>query len=594
MQLVPWALFALAAIAAVVLAIQSRRAPDAPAVKRFSVEIGDSPMYESMSALDISRDGGRFAVIQTISGGRRLTVRGMDQITGTSLLETGTPYNPFFSPNGEWIGCVTPNALLKIPANGGTALNLATVSRSRGATWTSDDAIIIATTPDGGLSRMPASGGTLTPLTTLATGEVTHRWPQYVVGHDVVIFTAHTAISGGYDGATIQALNLKTGVRKTVYRGGTFGRYISTGHLLFVNKDTIFAVPFNISTLEVTGSPAPVVQQVSYSQAEGSAQFAVADNGTLVYRSGRGGSPTYAALWVDQRGEGKPIWDGERSYGEAHISPDGTKVSFMLLADDNWDLWVYDRIRQVATRLTFEEGNDGPGIWSPDSQYLAFSSARQGVLNIYRKRADGSGDIERLSDSKTAAYVSSWSSDSKYLLYSPLANASDLWLLPLSGDRKPKEFLSTRFTENEGAFSPDGRWIAYQSDESGRTEIYIRPVEGAGKWQVSQGGAGFPRWSGDGRQLFFRDNEGLMSVSITVAGASIALGPAHRALKGAFRGGVSGILVGSLRMPDYDVTRDGLHFLMYSSDAKTAGRAEHVTFVLNWFTDLRRLLAARN
>ena len=179
-------------------------------------------------------------------------------------------------------------------------------------------------------------------------------------------------------------------------------------------------------------------------------------------------------------------------------------------------------------------------------------------------------------------------------MYSPLANASDLWLLPLSGDRKPKEFLSTRFTENEGAFSPDGRWIAYQSDESGRTEIYIRPVEGAGKWQVSQGGAGFARWSGDGRQLFFRDNEGVMSVPITVAGASIELGPAHRALKGAFRGGVSGILVGSLRMPDYDVARDGAHFVMYAPDAKTTGRAEHVTFVLNWFTDLRRLLATRN
>jgi hypothetical protein len=190
--------------------------------------------------------------------------------------------------------------------------------------------------------------------------------------------------------------------------------------------------------------------------------------------------------------------------------------------------------------------------------------------------------------------VSGWSSDGKYLLFSTSSNAGDLWLLPLSGDRKPKEFLATRFNENEGAFSPDSRWIAYQSDESGRMEVYVRPVEGAGKWQVSQGGGGFPRWSGDGHRLFFRDAEGVMSVPITSVGASIEVGPARRAVKGNFRGGVAGILLGSLRMPDYDVTRDGSHFVLYSPDAKTAGRAEHVTVVLNWFTELRRLLAARN
>jgi hypothetical protein len=593
--LVPWVLFGVAAIAAIVLAMQARRIPALQPVSRFSAEIGDSPMYESMGALDVTKDGGRVAIVQTLSASRRLTVRSMDQLTGTAILEAGNPYNPFFSPDGQWIGIATPSALLKVPANGGTALTLTQISRSRGATWTTDDSIIIAAASDSGLSRMPASGGKLEPLTTLdsARGEATHRWPQYVAGHDVVIFTAHTTTSGGFDGATIEALNLKTGVRKTVYRGGTYGRYIPTGHLLFVNNDTIFAAPFDITSLGVTGSPAPVVQEVSYSPAEGSALFAVADNGTLVYRSGRGASPTYAALWVDERGEGKPLWDGERSYGEPHISPDGTKVTFMVLADNNWDVWVYDRIRQVSTRLTFEDGHDGPGIWSPDGQYIAFSSARQGAVNIYRKRADGSGDVERLTESKVGEYVSSWSADGKYLLYSPQTSASDLWILPLSGDRKPKEFLATRFTENEAVFSPDSRWVAYQSDESGRIEVYVRPVQGAGKWQVSQGGGGFPRWSGDGRQLFFRDNEGVMSVPITVAGASLELGRPRRAVKGTFRGGVSGILVASFRMPDYDVTHDGTHFVMFPPDAKTVGRAQHVTFVLNWFTDLRRLLAAR-
>jgi serine/threonine-protein kinase len=596
MQLIPWALAAVATIAAVVLAMQARRAPAVQPVSRFSVEIGDNPLHQSVSSIAVSRDGGHVALVQTIPTGRRLTVRAMEQLTGTTVLETGNPYNPFFSPDGQWVGFVTLTALLKVPTNGGTALTLAQLARSRGGTWTTDDTIIVAASPTSGLSRMPAAGGQLTPLTTLdaARGEVTHRWPQYVDGHDVVIFTSHTSASGGFDGATIEALNLKTGVRKTVYRGGTYGRYISTGHLLFVNKDTIFAAPFDIKSLEVTGSPAPIVQEVSYSQTEGFAQYAVADNGTLVYRSGRGAPAVHTALWVDQRGDAQPFWEGERSYGEAHISPDGTKVAFMVMTDNNWDLWVYDRPRQVSTRLTFEDGTDGPGIWSPDGQYIAFSSARQGSTNIYRKRADGSGDVERLTQSKDTEYVSSWSGDGKYIMYLVQSNGGDLWILPLSGDKKPKEFMATRFNEAEGTFSPDSRWVAYQSNESGRGEVYVRPIEGAGKWQVSEGGGSFPRWSGDGRQLFFRDNEGVMSVPITVAGASIEVGRARRALKGTFRGGTAGITISGLTLPDYDVTRDGSHFVMYPPDAKTVAKAEHVTFVLNWFTELKRLLAARN
>jgi serine/threonine-protein kinase len=297
----------------------------------------------------------------------------MEQLTGTAVLEAGNPYNPFFSPDGQWLGVVTPSALLKVPTNGGTALTLAQISRSRGATWTTDDSIIVAASPNGGLSRLPAAGGQLTPLTTLDTarGEVTHRWPQYVAGHDVIIFTSHTSANGGFDGATIEALNLKTGVRKTVYRGGTYGRYVPTGHLLFVNKDTIFAVPFDIKSLEVSGSPAPIVQEVSYSQTEGSAQYAVADNGTLVYPQAAAAlPPCTAALWVDQRGDAQPFWEGERSYGEAHISPDGNKVTFMVLTDNN--LTCGSTTASVRSRrgLTFEDGIDGPGIWSPDGQYI--------------------------------------------------------------------------------------------------------------------------------------------------------------------------------------------------------------------------------
>jgi Protein kinase domain/WD40-like Beta Propeller Repeat len=593
MQAVPWVLSALAAIAAGVMGFYSRSAPAAERVSRFSVEIGDRPLYQDMSGIAISSDGSRVAYNQIDTAVRRLTVRPMDQLVGRVVAEGGQ-YNPFFSPDGEWLGFVTASALMKAPAGGGTALTLAPVARSRGATWATDDSIIIAASSDSGLSRMPASGGPLTALTSLdkSKGEATHRWPQYVAGHDVVIFTAHTAAQGGFDGATIEALNIKTGVRKSVYRGGTYGRYVSTGHLLFVNKATIFAVPFDIASLEVVGSPAPVAQAVSYSAGAGSAQYAVADSGVLIYSTGLNAAPTYDALWVDAKGEGVRFWDGQRSYAEPRVSPDGSKVTFMVFADNNWDVWVYDRVRAVSTRLTFENGIDGPGVWSPDGKYLIFSSAHEGPSNLYRKRADGSGDAERLTNANETQYVSSWSADGKYIVYTAQVNGSDLWILPLEGDRKPKPFLATPFTENEGAFSPDSRWIAYQSNESGRVEVYIRPLQGAGKWQVSEGGGGYPRWSGDGRQLFFRDDEGVMSVPIAVSGDSIAVGRARRALKGAFRGGVSGIGVGALQVADYDIARDVAHFVMFPIDAKAVGRTEHLTFVLNWFTELRHLLPA--
>lgn len=594
-RFVPWVLFGVAAIAAAALAVTGRRATPAAPVSRFSVEVGDNPVFGGQgSSLAVSADGSHIAIVQTAADGRRLSVRAIDQLGGTVLSDKGNPYNPFFSPDGQWIGYVTTTSLQKVPTSGGTALTLAQINRGRGATWATDDTIILAPSPASGLFRVPAAGGELKPLTTLdeKRGEVTHRWPQYLPGHDAVIFTAHTA-AAGFDNATIEALNLKTGERKTVYRGGSYGRYIPTGHLLFVNRDTIFAVPFDAARLEVTGSPAPIAQGVSYNGAEGGAQFDVADNGLLVFRSGSSAAPVYQALWVDARGEGTPLWEGTRSYAEPHISPDGTKVAFMVYADNNWDVWVYDRVRQVSTRLTFGDGVDGPPVWSPDGRFIAFSSSQDGPINIYRKRADGSGEAERITNSKDAQYVSSWSSDGKYLLFSPQTKGTDLWTVALDGDRKPEVFLATEFGENEGAFSPDVKWVAYQSNESGRVEVYVRPFHGqGGKWQVSEGGGGYPRWSGDGRQLFFRSDEGVMAVSIAGSGDSLQAGRAHRVLQGNFRGGAGGFGVGGLVVADYDVSRDGSHFVLFPLDVKAAGRTEHLTFVLNWFTELKRLLPA--
>ena len=591
----PWAVAAAAVAVAVAVVMLRPAATTAGPVSRFSVEIGDATLSDTVSSVAVSNDGGRIAIVQSTPSGRTLTVRPIDQLKGATVTSPAPPYNPFFSPDGHWVGFVTTTALLKAPAAGGTALTLAAVNRARGATWTDSDEIIIAAGPAQGLSRLPAAGGSLTPLTTLdeKRGEVSHRWPYYVTGHDVVLFTSHTAVAGQFDNASIDAINLTTNVRKTVYRGGSFGRYVPTGHLLFVNKNVVYAVAFDIRTLEVTGTPSPVAQDVSYSAAEGFAQFAVSQTGLAVYRTGRGGEATYDVLWVDSRGQSAPLWPGARTYAEPRISPDGTKVAFMVLADGDWDLWVYDRIRQVATRLTFTPGLDGPGVWSPDSQYIAYSSGPTGLANIFRRRADGSGDAEPITEAKASQYVSSWSGDGKFLVYHEAVNASDIFIVRVDGDRKPRQFLSTSFNEDEAAISPDGRFVAYQSDESGRREVYVRPIDGAGKWQISEGGGGYPRWPGDGRQLFYRDNEGVVSVPVTSAGNSLQAGRARRALKGSFRGGAGGMSTGSLTVADYDVSSDGKQFVMFPPlDPTTAGRAQHLTFVLNWFTELERLVPA--
>jgi serine/threonine-protein kinase len=593
---VPWAIAAISLVGTPAVLLLRPPPPD-PAVGRFSIALGSNPLRDSLASVALSNDGRQLAVVQTAgSTNTLLTIRAIDQLSSTPI--TGLPnlYNPFFSPDGKWIGFVSPTALFKAPATGGTPIQLVEVTRSRGATWTDTGEIIVAPTPASALARVSADGGQLVPLTTLDStrGEVTHRWPQYVTGHNVVIFTAHNSIAE-FDSASIDAFNLKTNQRKTLYKGGAFGRYLATGQLAFVTKGVVYAVPFDVDRLEVTGSPLPITPEIGYAPTEGAAQFAVSNTGLAVYRGGRVDTETFEALWVDQRGASEGLWDGSRTYAEPRISPDGTKVAFMVYADNDWDLWVYDRVRRVSTRLTFTPGIDGPGIWSPDSQYVAYSSGTLGQqLNLYRKRADGSGEAERLTATKTLEFVHSWSPDGKYLLYTLQgANGLDLYLLPLEGDRKPQAFLSTRFNETEGAFSPEGRWVAYESDESGRVEIYVRPLTGSGKWQISEGGGGHPRWSGDGRRLYYRDDDGVTAVPIGVKGDSIEIGRPERVIKGTFRGGVAGMTVGALRVADYDVARDGAHFVMFEAESKASDRIELLTVIVNWFTELKRLSPSR-
>jgi len=594
-RVLPWLLLAAAAAVAIGLAAALWLEPEEPTM-RLSVEIGGSPFAATPGpSITLSPDGNLLAYLVQDNADQELRLRPLNQLDGVTLASgngTNGPYNPFFSPDSKWVGYVTTSELRKVPVTGGTSLKLCDVERSRGATWGPDDSIVFTPSTNTGLFRVPATGGEPQPLTTLdeEKGETTHRWPQFLPGGNAILFTSNTSSAGGFDGATVEVLLLDTGERKVVHRGGTHARYVPSGHLVYVNQATLFAAPFDLGSLELTGSPAPIVQEVDWNVGNGSASFAFSDTGNLAYVRGDSSVPEYPVVWVDRNGGTMPLLEERGSYANPRLSPDGTRLALTVLRDENWDVWVYDLERGVSTRLTFDESVDTEQVWSPDGEYIIFSSDRDGPDNLYRKRSDGSGEIERVVQGDSPQWASSWSEDGRYVTYMVPSAALDLWVVPMDGEGEPELYLSTPFAESDAAFSPDGGWLAYASDESGRSEIYVRPFPpGGGKWQVSDSGGGYPRWSGDGGELFYRTDEGIMVASVEGNGATFRADKPRPAMQGAFRGGIGGIGLAGNVFADWDLMPDGQRFIMFPS-VDDSGQVEHphVTLVTHWFDELRR------
>ncbi len=303
----------------------------------------------------------------------------------------------------------------------------------------------------------------------------------------------------------------------------------------------------------------------------------------------------YPVAWVDRQGNATPLWDEPGSYSSPRLSPGGTRLAVRALVNENADVWIYDIQRGVPTRLTFDEANDDEPVWSPDGQFLAFMSNRDGATNIYRTRADGSGTVERLTESDRGQWLYSWSADGRFLVYGenhPQTTGWDILVLPLEEDREPEVFVNTDATDAWSAFSPDGRWIAYDSYESGSNEVYVRPYPpGPGKWQLSSSGGGQPRWSADGRELFYRTDTGIMVVAVETEGDSFTYSRAEQLFEGSFLGGPDGMTINSgCCYADYDVTGDGQQFVMFPDAGQSQTGSGHVTLVTNWFEELKRLV----
>jgi len=574
----------------------SRPAPLHPLVRLNAEIAADTPLAKiAGGVLALSPDGTRLALILRDADGKaRLHTRLLQQNQITPLAGTENAFSPFFSPDGEWIGFFADDKLKKISVEGGAAVTLCDAPDPDGASWGDDGNIVAALNTDGILSRVPSSGGRCLALTKLNPGEVTHRWPQVLPGSQAVLFTVSTHV-GGYDDANIDVVSLNTSSRKTVQRGGYFPRYLATsnggGHLVYLHESTLFAVPFDPGRLALAGVPAPILEDVSSSAGAGGLFAfggAPSGSGTFVYLPGKGqeGLPI---SWLDSAGKTQPLHAPIGNYINPRFSPDGKQLAFSMRRGPTEDIWVKDLGRDTPARLSFRDGLNRWPVWTPNGKNIVFQSTNHAAPGLYWIRSDGSGEAQRLTDGAIHEIPYSFSPDGKRLAFARGDRGTyDIFTAPIEGDPRhvhlgnPELFVGTPFDEVDPAFSPDGRWLAYQSNESGTFEVYVRPFPGpGGKWQISTGGGSHPLWSRDGRELLFRAlDQRVMAVGYNTKGDSFTPGkPRVWSETRLANAGDTSV---------YDLAPDGKRLAAILASDQAGGDSTRLTFLLNFFDELRR------
>ena len=526
----------------------------------------------------------------------QLEVRPIDQLESAPLRGGENSLGPFVSTDGEWVGFVDFNGTILSRASilGGSPVTLTEVPNGIfGASWGSDDQIVFGTN-GAGLFRVPGGGGEPEALTTLDPdeGDGGHYWPTIIPGRRAVLFVTATGVP--LSSGQLAVLDLDTGDTKRLAFAGVSPQYVRTGHLVYAAEDgSVRAVPFDAASLEVTGNPVPLVEGVSV-KATGVANFAVSDDGRLVYatRVGASGAPPRSLVWVDRDGREEPLGDTwqQDQYITPRFSPDGMRVAVAVAenADTNGnpaDLWVLDLTRGSCSRITFGGNNRFFPVWSPDGTQLAFSDGTGGTNRLLVASADGSGQVETLLDRDERQFPTAWAPDGSALaIYTDRSEtARDIAVLPVDGDQTPVPFVATPFQERAGTFSPDGRWLAYVSDEAGQNDVYVRPCPGPGQeTTVSISGGVEPVWSADGSELFYRNRDQMLAVAVD-AGESFRASVPELLFEGPYALDISG---GGGGVSNYDVAPDG-RFLMIKRVGQGGDDASpEITVVLNWFEEL--------
>ncbi len=574
-------------------ALYFRRAEPRAETMRFTLAAPEHATYGDSLAL--SPDGRQLAFVVTGgSGDTTLWVRALDVVSAQELPGTEGGAFPFWSPDSRFIGFFAQGKLKKIEATGGPVQTLADASADpRGGAWSPDGTILFAPNILLPLFKVPAAGGVASPVTELdkTREQTSHRWPWFLPdGRHFIYFAVGNQkdAEGIYVGSldTKEVKFLLNSKLRAAYASSAPGASGATGYLLFVRDRTLVAQSFDPSKLQLSGEPFTIAEGVlNYPTGVGPtayAAFSVSTNGHLSYLSGN--APVTQLAWLDRTGKLLGPIAAPGIYREPWLSPDGKRIVAGSGDTAEQDLWLLDSARGTTTRFTFDPASDVSAVWSPDGSHIAFASNRGGKHELYQKISSGAGSDELLLHTEGNAYPDDWSLDGRFILYELDGGPKtkyDLWVLPLAGERKPFPFLQTEFTETHAQFSPDGRWVAYASDESGRAEVYVQsfPASG-GKWQVSTSGGDQPHWRRDGKELFYLAPDKRLMAGPVAAGASFEAG--------------APVALFPTRVPRADLTGDRNHFAVTPDGQRflvnnllEEGNTQPITLVLNWASALK-------
>ena len=562
-----------------------RKEPPAAAVVHFQIPAPDKLNFFYYQLPAVSPDGQRiaFTAAATERDTDRLFVRPLNAATATEIPVQGlNVYSPFWSPDGRQIAFNARGTLERVDASGGPPVTICSeCAAGYGGTW-NRDGVIIVTRRSRALSTVSAAGGDPKPLRPLADGETAQMWPEFLPDGKHYLYLS---LGDRPNQQGIYAASLDSSERKFIVATTANAAYVQSGQLLFMRGDVLMAQPFDLRSLTLGGEPRPVADHIEMAQNSGfpSANFSASPNGVLVWHRNTQSSQSLLQ-WVDRSGKRLGVVGEAAEYSNPALSLDDTKLAVGIRDPQTKtrDIWIFDLLRGTRTRLTFDPADDLDSVWSPDGRRIAFTSNRLGQRDIYQKPADGSGSEELLLGGKGGGKnVEDWSRDGKYLLYNyqPPGPSAQLYVLPLDGDRKPVPFVSSEFSSQQGQFSPNGRWVAYRAAESGRMEVYVQGFtlgspQPRGKWQVSVAGGELPRWSSDGKELFFHFGDGFFAVDVKTDGPSFETGIPRLLFE------VRTVSSSPTSGPPFVVTRDGQRLLVLAEAEKTASAPLEV--LVNW------------
>jgi serine/threonine protein kinase len=564
------------------------RKPEPRHVIRLDHELPAGQQFSghNIPALAVSPDGRQF-VYSTSKG---LYLRSVDELTAKLIAGTeGDTNQPFFSPDGKWIGylSVADQKLKKIGINGGAPVALCDVTNFAGASWGADNMIVYGALASG-IMRISANGGTPQSLIKPKSGYLV--LPQILPDGKSILYTAAASTTQ----ISIMVQSLKSGEPKELF-AGVGARYVPTGHIVYAVGNNLLAVPFDPNRLETAGGPVPIVEGVFRIAAP---QYALSDSGTLAYIPGTTSAATLGStlVWVDRNGKEESLGTPPNNYANPKISPNGTRVALAVGPLLNEDIWIWDVVRKTMTRLTFDKTREITPIWTPDGKRIVYWSNHEHATfgGVYWKAADGTGEVEKLvSAPDRMLFPYSFSSDGKTLVMAELVTMTnfDIGILSIQGERMRKPLLQTEYIESMPQISPDGRWMAYVSNESTgvalKDEVYVRPFPevSKGKWQVSTSGGSCPLWSPDGRELCYvsRDNS-VMAVAMETK-PTLSFGTPKILFKN------TNLSVSQSSGNPWDIHPDGKRFLMIKPPALSSsegGGPMKINIVLNWFEELKQ------